>query len=738
MTTRRHRPPNAKRTSLITVVFINAVFVFSGIGTATHQLWGQGSSTLPAAGQPSIGQYKEQLQSSDLQVRRQAAIAIRTADTETRKALLPLFVEGLRGDSDGQFRLAIFDALTEMGPDAEAAVEVLVYSMRKNFGGRYNEELHQDYRAALALAAIGKPAVGPLRELLSEESTHLRAEATMALGRIGPDAVEAAGDLIGLLSDSSERLRRDAVDALAAIGSGAVDALLAAADDKDPNVRAGAIAAIGKMNLDDRRCAALIQTAMNDDQPLVRVAAIRSIGASLLDEPSRRECLEQNLQHDDARVRLAVIDFAIGQTELIRTLQPELLQMLVGSNDGVADHAAFLLQELGTDAIEPLLSAASHPHSRLDQIGQAIARIGTAAVDSLHDAIANANSRIRQAAAMALGEIRPVASGTIDLLAAGLNSPDTATQAACLAAIGNLGRNSTAAVPTVRKLLGDQSADIRDQAITVLVQAAPRDEMLVENLMTLIDDPQAEIQQHAMDAIRVLGPIGRRAIPAATEKLASETNQVRLSAAALVASHGAGAESALPTLTEQLAQADGDWQLVLIDTIGNLGSSARPALDPLVALLNDPDASVRTAALQAISSLGLEPMQMLPLLAKALADEQSDVRSRALRVTRQLGRSANELLPNLIPLAADEDHRRSVNRVLERLEKYDTPPSAIAPLTDLLASDDKHVRQLAARFLGLAGPAAKQSLAAIRELLNASDPEVRDAATSAIEKIEAK
>ena len=113
-------------------------------------------------------------------------------------------------EKDGQVRLAVLDAVTSLGPDAEPAVPALVHTLRTNYGGQGQEESHQDYRSALALAAIGKPAVEGLRGLLKERKESVRAEVAMGLGRIGPDAAAAVPDLIPLLGDGSARVRREA------------------------------------------------------------------------------------------------------------------------------------------------------------------------------------------------------------------------------------------------------------------------------------------------------------------------------------------------------------------------------------------------------------------------------------------------------------------------------------------------------------------------------------------------
>ena len=104
---------------------------------------------------------------------------------------------------------------------------------------------HQDYRSALALAAIGKPAVLGLVGLLKHKKEGVRAEVVMSLGRIGPDAAPAVVELIPLLGDKNERIGREAVVALGRIGASAIDPLVAACTAQDVTVRQRAVESLG-------------------------------------------------------------------------------------------------------------------------------------------------------------------------------------------------------------------------------------------------------------------------------------------------------------------------------------------------------------------------------------------------------------------------------------------------------------------------------------------------------------
>ena len=97
-----------------------------------------------------------------------------------------MLIELLGKDKDGQVRLAVLELFAAMGP---AAARVFLRSCKRfvpTSKARRSEASHQDYRAALALAAIGKPAVEGLRGLLKEPNRTCAPESAMALGRIGP------------------------------------------------------------------------------------------------------------------------------------------------------------------------------------------------------------------------------------------------------------------------------------------------------------------------------------------------------------------------------------------------------------------------------------------------------------------------------------------------------------------------------------------------------------------------
>ena len=75
----------------------------------------------------------------------------------------------------------------------------------------------------------------------------------MGLGRIGSDAEAAIPELISLLSDKSERVRSEASLALGKIGPQAIGPLVDASTQQNATVRAKAVEALGTSSAPDER-----------------------------------------------------------------------------------------------------------------------------------------------------------------------------------------------------------------------------------------------------------------------------------------------------------------------------------------------------------------------------------------------------------------------------------------------------------------------------------------------------
>src|SRR5262249_3718866 len=149
--------------------------------------------------------------------------------------------------------------------------------------------------------------------------------------------------------------------------------------------------------------------------------------------------LKENLGNANEEVRTAVVDLLTRRRVMLADLLPELDSLLIAQDAGVSHAAAFLIGKAGAPAAGRLIEALRRPNSRVDQIADGLAEMGRPVVGTLNDALNDVEPRVRRGAALALGQIRPMAPGTPQRLASGLDAREPEVRIAFLTAIGYLG-----------------------------------------------------------------------------------------------------------------------------------------------------------------------------------------------------------------------------------------------------------------------------------------------------------
>jgi len=677
----------------------------------------------------------EEFQSGEVDVRRSAANRLRLADRNSQRQALPTLIDLLSKEKDGQVRLAVLDTLTALGPDAELAIPALVLTFQTSYGASRTEKSHQDYRAALALGGIGKPAVEGLRGLLKVPRENVRAEAIMGLGRIGADAGPSVADLVLLLGDKSERISREAALALGRIGPSTVEPLIAACSDRDSKVRALAIEALGGLSAANDQVFPVVLRAAREADSQVRAEAVRSLGRLRYPEADLMPTLREGLRDKGETVRRAVVDLLDARRSFLPELAPDLETLLLADDDGVSRLAAVLLGKMGRDGVPRLLDALPHKESRIDQIAEALAQVGRPALGPLNRAIEASEPRLRRGAALALGRIRPPAPGVVPKLLVGLNDPDQGVKTDFLAAIGQIGPRASEAVPVVRAMLGDESATIRLQVIAILAHSAPRDDLLVGDLSGLLRDGDPRVRGRAIDLLQSLGPLARRALTPVIGLLKSPDSEVRRSAVEFIESHGSAGVEAVPALSDLLADPVPKIRMTTARTLGKLGRPAQSAFAPIASLLDDKQPEVREVAALTLGNLELDADTLRPSLSKALRDEKTEVRRAAMKSIQRLGPQGAILVPDIIALAANKENQRSVDRLLRPFERTGPDVRSVPDLIKQLDHEQVGVRLLAIKFLGLAGQEASGAIPALERFREDPSADVRQQAKTACEQI---
>ena len=169
-----------------------------------------------------------------------------------------------------------------------------------------------------------------------------------------------------------------------------------------------------------------------------------------------------------------------------------------------------------------------------------------------------------------------------------------------------------------------------------------------------------------------------------------------------------------------------------------MGKAAQPALARLIALVGAEQVEVREAAALSLGSLELDAEVVRPALARALRDGKPEVRRAAMRSIQRFGPQGAIFIPDIILLAEKKENLRSVERMLRRFERAGPDVRSLPELVKQLEHNQDAVRLLAIKFLGLAGPSARDAIPALERMREDPSAEVRKQAQAASDRIKSK
>ena len=356
----------------------------------------------------------------------------------TGKPLVPLALAKI-ADKDFSTRLAVVSLVGALPPDEGAKYAADV-------GARATDEMPDIRRAAArVLARLGAraaPAADALgKALAAEKEPDIRDEFAEALLAMGAGAKPALPALLPLVAEKGlpAPLRVKAIAAVVVVDPGSAEvaaALLKAAADSEPPVRAAAARALGRLDpLPKEALDALVKMAKEDSQNGPRVGAhVALTTAGPRAKPARAEveALTTNPQPALAlwaKVALAAIDGDVSKSApQVRT--------------GLADR-------------NPAVRASA---------GQALLVVGPANDDlpALVKLLKDSGSAARIAAATALGRLGAASKDAVPQLVRLLEDNESDVRFAAAEALGSIG---PAALPAVKKLKELRAADTQVRTV---------------------------------------------------------------------------------------------------------------------------------------------------------------------------------------------------------------------------------------------------------------------------------
>ena len=331
-------------------------------------------------------------------------------------------------------RLNSVHGLGNCGAAAGRSVPELAWLLRHDPDGAMLNEV------AKALAQIGVPALGELRQALRDENPRLRQRAAWALARFGPDARAAVPDLIDALKDTQPAVRAHAAAALGEIGAdarAAVERLVAAVRDRSPEVRMQALNALGLIGPD--AVAPLAKVLDEDTDDRVRGDAARVLAFYGKDAKPAIPALIRAARDRNSFVRLAALATlgAVG-TDAKEAL-PVLLEALESKNLPTQTQAFQSILQVGSRDLPELLKTLRKINDKADWAAPFLlpqfGPLARNAIGPLTDALQDRNAGVRMGAAVALGQVGKDAADALPALGQLLQDTNPSVQLAAMSAI---------------------------------------------------------------------------------------------------------------------------------------------------------------------------------------------------------------------------------------------------------------------------------------------------------------
>jgi HEAT repeat protein len=261
---------------------------------------------------------------------------------------------------------------------------------------------------------------------LDDEDIRVRWYATLALGQLGELATDAVEPLMGILADQYEYeyLRGGAAWALGRIGqAAAVPLLTETLGSQHLSVRRNAPLALGNLGEAAKSAVPSLMKLAGDKDPTVKASAVAAVWA-IDGNPQAMRIFQQMLATAGGGSYQATVALA----RLGPRAEPAaefLATALNHADDDTRRGAARALGKIGPGAI-PALEAALRGPDETTRLGavEALSYIGADVVPLLITALRDNSSRVRRAAARALGRLGSEAAQSQAALIQLVNDPD--------------------------------------------------------------------------------------------------------------------------------------------------------------------------------------------------------------------------------------------------------------------------------------------------------------------------
>jgi HEAT repeat protein len=299
-----------------------------------------------------------------------------------------------------------------------------------------------------------------------------------------------------------------------------------------------------------------------------------------------------------------------------------------------------------------------------------------------------------------------------------------------------------------RSLRVDSSAAVRVQCATIIAGLKPEAAQQIQSELVeqLKEEKEPRVRKEIAIAISRFPDIVVRAVVPLTTVLKDTDPGTRAAAADALAKAGPNAKDAAPELLSILNDSDKAVRSAAIFALGRI-SPDNPSFVAAALIKRfgeEKEAELRREVIVSLKVLGEKSGPVVAAMTQALADPDADTQTAATVALGTFGTAAKPAADALLKLATEGKDKG------QRIDAIRAFGSALGPglkdrLKDVIrvmeADADFEVRLAAVEEIGALGPQIKddkETMAALRKRLSDPQVKVREAAASAIRRVEKK
>lgn len=401
-----------------------------------------------------------------------------------------------------------------------------------------------------------------------------------------------------------------------------------------------------------------------------------------------------------------------GQAELVNRLRADLASL----SFELRLAALARLADLGSGAEPALAEVAKAARDGDPRVSYAASRvlfrIGKPAVPKLVDLLKENPGHYHTYALDALSRMGADAEPAVPVIAARLANPQLAQYT--VRPLGRMGPHALAALPDLLVMLNKPGdSNFPNLACHVLERLGPAAAPAVPTLLRRL----REERPYRQDSSRVLGSVGKAAVPGLVELLKNQDGQVREYAARALGRIGLDAVPAVPRLIQALENERNDAaakQMAL--ALGGIGPEAEAAVAVLISVWKKGLGESGEAAAFALGEIG---PGAVPALIAEVRSERPRIHTYAVQALGWVGPEAAPAVPVLLEILSKQQYRGTPGVVWALGRTKAQAKSVVPALANALKAQGDTARE-AATALKAYGAEAAPALTALLEVLNRS------------------